>query len=176
MLEERIRQALKLVAEEERTSDYSEAPLKTIAVRKAISLSSLENGTCLDLGSEGYTRRELEAAGFEVEGINLSDGDMHDWVAHRKYNLIFARHVLEHSPFPLYMLLTLKEALENKGEMIVVVPEARGEWILKHPAHVSVLPKLQWEKLFTLAGFEIKKIESGSWTPEGHTELRYLLV
>lgn len=175
MLEELMRKALGLVTSEEAESSYSESESKSEAIRQAIALFSKETqGTCFDLGSEVYSKRLLKERFDNVYGYNLKDGDMHNYIPAGKSPAIFARHVLEHSPFPLYMLCLLREAL--KGEMVVVVPKPETEWVLNHPAHVSVLPKEQWEKLFKLSGFEIKKCIEGTWTKEGHVEYRYLLV
>jgi hypothetical protein len=174
MLAERIDKALRLVAEEERRSRYAPTLEKIAAIREAASMFT-KKGSLLDIGGCEYSVGTLIEIGFHATMTNIHEGhEMHD-ITGGDFDCVFMRHTLEHSPFPLYMLLTVHECLKDGGEAVVVVPEPKGDWVMTHDAHVSVLHKETWEKLFRMAGFSITKQEDGTWTKTGETEWRYLL-
>lgn len=130
----------------------------------------------LDLGGLPYSKDVLSDMGFNVRIENLKIGcEMHDWEPNRTFDGVFCRHVLEHSPFPLYMLISIHEWLKEGGQAIIVVPKAESDFVFNHPSHVSVLPKEQWLRLFGFAGFDVLVQEDGTWTKEGHVEHRFLL-
>jgi SAM-dependent methyltransferase len=170
-----MEKAFALVAEEESRGRYLPTVEKTEAVSAALAMLPA-GGRLLDLGSVAYTLALAKAAGFDAVGWNLSDGDMHGALFPQgHFDAILARHVIEHSAFPLYLLLSLHRSLKDGGHMAAVVPFPETDWVLKHPAHVSVLPKEQWERLFMLSGFSVVRFMEGTWTKEKHREMRFLL-
>ena len=175
MLPGRIAEALRLVAEEEMQSTYSPTKEKDRAIKEASQMFT-HKGKTLDLGGCGYSNLLLSKLGFEVVQLSLHSGkDMHEMTETDEYDCIFCRHTLEHSPFPLYMALTIRDALKKGGEAVIVVPQPETDWVMEHRAHVSVLHREQWRKIFTLAGLTIIDEEPGIWTVGKHVEHRFLL-
>lgn len=105
---------------------------------------------------------KAKAAGKNVFEMDMSFLSFPD----RSFDLIFARHVLEHSPMPL---LTLMEWHRVSGQWLCVIlpnPEAYS-WIGLQ--HYSVLHPNQAEFLLDRAGWHI------IWTDFSNTtELRYM--
>jgi ubiquinone/menaquinone biosynthesis C-methylase UbiE len=70
----------------------------------------------------------------------------------RSFDLIFARHVLEHSPMPLLTLMEWRRV--SRKWLILVVPSlATFEWYGQN--HYYVLLAQQWTGLIERAGWEI---------------------
>ena len=68
------------------------------------------------------------------------------------FDLIFARHVLEHSPFPLITLMEWRRVC--KGYLLLVVP-APDYWGYCGRNHYHVMEKLQIKCLLNRAGWDI---------------------
>ncbi len=71
----------------------------------------------------------------------------------KSYDLIFARHVLEHSPFPLLSLMEWRRVC-NDGFLLLVMPSPEF-WGWRGKNHYSVMEKDQLEWLLNRAGWEI---------------------
>lgn len=72
------------------------------------------------------------------------------------FDLIFARHVLEHSIFPFFTLTEFHRALKPGGGLYVEVPAPDS--ICDHeanPNHYSVMGGKMWQALFKRAGFTL---------------------
>lgn len=109
----------------------------------------------LDLGGESFYQEFFPP----MEQMNLPN-DMHDLNHWEVYDAVVAMHVLEHSPFPLLVLLNIRQALKPDGFMYVAVPRP-VEPFLSMPSHFTVLDRLGWVKLFGHAGFHVKHAEEG---------------
>lgn len=68
-----------------------------------------------------------------------------------KADLVYARHVLEHSPFPA---LALADWRDIAPLLIVVVPTPTDE-ALAHRGHLSVLAEYNWIRLFRFVGLKV---------------------
>ncbi len=68
------------------------------------------------------------------------------------FDLIFARHVLEHSPFPLISLMEWRRVCKD-GFLLLIVP-APGYWGYSGRNHYHVMNKPQIERLLKRAGWE----------------------
>ncbi len=93
-----------------------------------------------------------QAKGYDVRLMDQSFLEFED----KKFNLIWARHVLEHSIMPYFTLLELKRVLADDGFIYVEVPAP--DTIFNHqdnPFHFSTLPKSLWKALMNQAGFDI---------------------
>lgn len=70
------------------------------------------------------------------------------------FDILWARHVLEHSPFPLFTLEGFRRVLKPGGVLYVEVPApdtvSHHE---KNPNHYSVFCKASWMALFERSGF-----------------------
>ena len=82
----------------------------------------------------------------EMDQNNLDFPDDH-------FDLVFARHVLEHSPIPLFTLFEYRRVLRRGGWVYVEVPApdtfAHHEWNVNH---YSVFTPSVWLALFHKAG------------------------
>lgn len=86
------------------------------------------------------------------------DADMHALpFGAAAFDLVWARHVLEHSPVPLYVLSEIRRLLKPGGILYAEVPypdtECHHE---RNPNHYSVLGMSAWESLFGRQGFGIE--------------------
>lgn len=80
--------------------------------------------------------------------------DMHfSGLPDKSYDLVAARHSLEHSPMPLLLLMEMRR-IAKKYALIILpshTPRMQTTWV----DHYSVFDQIMWEKLFTVAGWEI---------------------
>ncbi|KAF0112789.1 MAG: type 11 methyltransferase [Rhodospirillaceae bacterium] len=72
------------------------------------------------------------------------------------FDLVWCRHALEHSAFPLFTLAEIHRVLRPQGLVYVEVPApdtaCHHE---RNPNHYSVLSKDMWLSLFGKAGFDV---------------------
>ena len=89
--------------------------------------------------------------------------------------LVWCRHVVEHSPFPLFTLCRLYELTADNGWciMVSVVPP----YMLTINGHYSVLSHEQWAAMIRQVGFTIKDLVDRPFEPNGiiGLEQRWLL-
>jgi 2-polyprenyl-3-methyl-5-hydroxy-6-metoxy-1,4-benzoquinol methylase len=133
----------------------------------------------LDIGcGQGVALEEFDKRGFNAVGTGINEvdmnvcrekdlavvrADMHEDWTEKQFDLIWARHVLEHSPIPLYVLNLLRERLAPEGVLYIEVPapgtDARHE---TNQNHYSVLTGQAWTSLINKAGmkwFESRTLE-----------------
>ncbi len=135
----------------------------------------------LDVGcGQGVALREFEGRGYNAIGTGVNDedlercrdnghavikADMHQNGIKTTFDLIWARHVLEHSPIPLYVLRLLRERLNPNGVLYVEVPmpdtDAHHE---QNANHYTVLTANGWAWLLIKAGYKIIDARSLSLT------------
>jgi hypothetical protein len=127
----------------------------------------------------------LKSWGKTTFGVTLKDEvvnhptireDMHFTnLPDTSYDLVIARHVLEHSYMPLILLMEMRRVAIKYA--LVVVPTSDKKMI-EWPNHYSVLPKENWEHLFKLSRWEVLKFEEAPYCFEPEytfIEYRYLL-
>lgn len=149
----------------------------------------IPEGRVLDIGcGQGFCKPLFEAIGHEWHGVALgkdyeiihakypglvSESDMHDLdVPYTSFSLIFARHVLEHSPFPV---IALREWGEATDTAIVVVPK-QSLFADEIAGHLSVFRSCTWRKYFEFTGWTVEKHKTVFYKhhrPSG--EFRFLL-
>lgn len=124
----------------------------------------------LDIGcGQGDALERFLALGHRASGIGLGgdvalcrarglpvlEMDQSDLAfADGSFDLLWARHVLEHSLFPFFTLSEYRRVLRPAGTVYVEVPAP--ETASRHednPNHYSVLGRRMWLALFTRAGF-----------------------
>jgi SAM-dependent methyltransferase len=132
----------------------------------------------LDLGcGPGYFLNEMKERGYtNLVGATLSPGDtkiceanghtvkqydmsflpVKDGYIDESVDLIFARHALEHSPFPILTLIEWNRVLKQGGKLYIELPQPdndrRHEW---NSNHYSILGASQWAALLVRTGFTI---------------------
>jgi SAM-dependent methyltransferase len=105
------------------------------------------------------------AKGLNVVEMDLSFLDFED----DRFDLVWCRHALEHSVFPLFTLSEMHRVLKPGGVLYVEVPApdtACGHQT--NPNHYSVLGKSMWIELIRRTGFpEISAADLNFSTPRG---------
>lgn len=144
----------------------------------------------LDVGcGQGQFAKAFDAVGLSWEGVTLgtdadicramglkvykADFSFLSFLVDSSYDLVFARHSLEHSPFPV---LTLMEWFRvSKKYLIVVLPNPQGEISESHVGaykgrnHYSVMNNLHFLWLAQRAGWELVREDWNKF------EMRFLL-
>ncbi len=91
-------------------------------------------------------------SGYEVYQMDQSFLQFND----NEFDLIWARHVLEHSIFPYYTLHEYKRVLKKSGLIYIEVPAAGFDAVHENnPNHYSVLTKTMWRSLFNKSEFKV---------------------
>jgi len=127
----------------------------------------------LDAGcGMGPALEKFRSLGIEAEGITMSQ-DETEYLSERKFlvhrmdfsfpkfephsfDFVWARHILEHSPFPYFTLNQFNLILKNESLLYIEVPQANSPF--KHESnynHYSVLGREMLESLIERSGFEI---------------------
>lgn len=119
-----------------------------------------DGGTFLDVGcGTGWLREHTGKLGWTYTGMSLQDGadvygDMH-FTNPGQYDVVFCRHMLEHSPMPMLAVTKLYEFTKPGGWCIVVTPTP--PYYVDWPQHFSTLPRAGWTALFKRLGFSIEQ-------------------
>ena len=103
--------------------------------------------------STGLTNNKQEAVNGKINlGVQIYVGDMHNFNSPKKYDVIFASNVLEHSVAPFLALLHWRKLLKQDGWLILVMPSK--EWLSEY-YHFSVFTHSQTKDLLFKAGFDL---------------------
>ena len=113
----------------------------------------------ITLGEEDLA--ECRTRGYTVARMDQSfldfDNDLFD--------VVWARHVVEHSVFPLFTLHGFSKVLKPGGILYLEVPapdtDCHHE---RNPNHYSVLTQSAWISLLQRAGFTVIEVETYSFT------------
>jgi len=102
---------------------------------------------------EGVTLGEEDLAVCRAKGLAVQRADM-SFLPYggEEFDLIFARHVLEHSPAPL---LTLMEWHRVSHQWLCVIVPSLSAFGAGGRNHYCVLLPDQWETLFARAGWHV---------------------
>ena len=103
-----------------------------------ITLNATDAAVCQDLG-------------FDVRVMDQSFLDFED----NSFDLVWARHVIEHSFMPLYTLTEFRRVLRSGGILYMEVPAPDTLLHEQNPNHYSVLGKEMWCSLLERTGFAI---------------------
>ena len=115
--------------------------------------------------------KDIKAIGIGVDradlaqcisfGYRVHEMDMHDLqFSDRTFGLVWARHVLEHSPFPLLALSEFRRVLIPGGCLYIEVPAP--DTCAHHESnanHYSVFGDKAWQFIFDKAGFKLVGIK-----------------
>ena len=122
-----------------------------VALRKFAEHGAIARGLTF-----GEDYEECKRQGFDVEQMDMSFLEFAD----ESFDLVWARHSLEHSLFPYFTLHVLHAALKHGGMLYVEVPAP--DTSANHQQnrnHYSCLTRSSWLSLFKRTGFEI--VEDG---------------
>jgi SAM-dependent methyltransferase len=97
-----------------------------------------------------------ESKGHTVKGYDLSFLPVADGYVDESVDLIFCRHALEHSPFPMITLIEYNRVLKQDAKIYIELPQPdcdrRHEWNLNH---YSIFGANQIAALLDRAGFTV---------------------
>lgn len=146
-----------------------------------------------DIGSgQGYALKLFTEAGHAPIGLTVNDADLETCNGYQVYkcdmhdigrlverfgtaDVIFARHVLEHSVAPFFALHEFYEALRPNGLLYVEVPAPNTSCHhdTNNENHYSVLGNRAWDSLIQRSGFRVEPGQALTWkldTPAGPDE------
>jgi SAM-dependent methyltransferase len=122
----------------------------------------------LDLGcGEGFCQPDFEKFGYEYTGVCLQRDFYNAREKGRNvfqmdfsflpfedssYDLLFSRHSLEHSPFPIITLMEWYRVCKQYLALVLPAPEYWGK---VGRNHYFVLERAQWISLFEVTGFDV---------------------
>lgn len=162
------------------TQTYPEVPQEPhrsvtgIMLDRVLSVSGLpKNGRILDVGcGQGPALDIIREKGFHATGITVNDEDLR--VCREKghevyrmeqsfldfgpgeFDLVWARHCVEHSVMPFFTLFGFNRVLKHGGYLYMEVPAP--DTICHHETnvnHYSVHTKSAWRSLLGRSGFQV---------------------
>lgn len=152
---------------------YPEPPMQThIGITDSMIGRIVDGGyirkgmLVLDVGAGwGYAYKQLSSLGCIVTAFDIQPGQdsegtdqsfMPGW--DNQFDLVWARHVLEHSPMPYFTLTEYNRVLRPGGFCYVEVPAPDTAMVHENnPNHYSVMGRCMWDHLMRRAGFEHEK-------------------
>jgi SAM-dependent methyltransferase len=171
-----MRAILAITNKEQRNFSHAQSPIKLQAKKFAADSIKrhITSGRLLDIGGEEFYHHHFSQ--FEITTWNLPTHDMHNIdLESIKFDVILAMHVLEHSPFPLYVLFEIRDVIKQDGLVYIAVPECNRRFNKPRFNHWTVLRPEMWEKLIKTAGFSIlEKSKARFGDRKTHVEYRYL--
>jgi len=125
---------------------------------------------CLGITWQGVTLGAYDIAVCRRKGLDVIEADIH-WIPaqNESFDLIFARHIAEHSPMPLF---ALKEWYRvSRKFLLLVVPRVphfcRAANGRHHPNHPSAgVSREGWLYLAEEAGWKLEDEQHISWQIE----------
>ena len=108
---------------------------------------------CTNISGLTLSKEDADAArdrGFDVveEDMSFQSAD------NATYDVLFARHSLEHSPYPLLTLLEFYRILKPGGIVYVEMPSPQCTRLLEeYDNHYAIMGPRQWQALMKRAGF-----------------------
>jgi SAM-dependent methyltransferase len=137
-----------------------------------VKLRLPSTGSVLDVGcANGFAMKMFMADGWWVTGLttniyDIDDPNLQNMALERdmhqigtfssKFDLIWARHVMEHSPVPLFLLQEMKKVLATSGFVYIEVPSPSTPCLhWTNANHYSCFSREGWQGLINKAGFEV---------------------
>lgn len=104
---------------------------------------------------EGLTFDKDDAVSVEERGFKVHQVDFNFTGWESKWDAVWMRHVLEHSPFPFFTIYQLNKMIKPGGILYVEMPKPEGSpRNLEHwPNHYSIMGVPMYKSLFERAGF-----------------------
>ena len=108
---------------------------------------------CTDVSGLTLSKEDADAA--RARGFNVVEEDMSfQSAADAAYDVLFARHSLEHSPYPLLTLLEFNRILKSGGIAYIEMPSPQCTRALEeYDNHYAIMGPRQWRALMNRAGF-----------------------
>ncbi len=129
----------------------------------------------------GITTNTADLRACEANGHEVYAEDMHklpDSFERYPFDCIWARHVLEHSVIPFFVLHEFARVLKPRGILYVEVPgpgtSSRHE--SHNPNHYSVMGEDMWASLIQRAGFEILEVREINLTTAAGPDIYFSII
>jgi hypothetical protein len=154
-------EALRVAASRQAGTGLKRNAAKEKAKRRAAAIIHTQGGSgeAVDIGGHDWYAPLFAQKGITLERWDLPR-DMHD--VEGKWGGAVAMHTLEHSPFPLQVLIALRSCLPPWGWLYVSAPHPTRKWVLHEP-HFTVLTPDGWQRLARDAGFVCMFRETGKF-------------
>jgi len=169
-----IQDLLQRVSLLEQKKIYAEYPEKTESKKISIGMFPPEVRSVLEIGGDEMSASIFAERGIERDNFGLhidQNDDMHTMSYLSMYDGVYARHVLEHSPFPLLAMQNIFNAVRDGGWVVIVVPVPGTAFVDNWDTHMSVMLQGQWRRIFTLVGFKTMDTVERDWTPSPNGEM-----
>ena len=142
------------------------AKVLDVGVGNALALTAFRDGGCQPVGvGFGDEAENSRAEGFEVVEADMSFLNL----PNKTFDVVWCRHVIEHSIFPYFTLSEMFRLLKTGGVFYMELPAPGTS--CKHetnPNHYSVLTKEMWLSLLHRIGFtEIRQNDISFNVPAG---------
>jgi len=148
------------------------------AIKAFVEPKKQEIKNVLDVGcGQGPALEEFNILGLEAIGITLDDGDLNicrekGYLVEKQdmnfltfqdesFDLVWARHCLEHSPMPMITLLEFERVVTPGGYVYIEVPQDDSVHV-DNLNHYSMLSDRAWQSLIRRT--KLKLLYRGQWT------------
>ena len=125
---------------------------------QGVALAPFKQRGCI---ATGVTLNDTDVAfcraqGFDVHKMDQSFLEFGD----ASFDLVWARHVVEHSIMPYYTLTEFRRVLRPGGFLYLEVPGINTLGHERNPNHYSVLGQEMWLALLERSGFQVMETMS----------------
>ena len=128
----------------------------------------------------GITTNTADLRACEANGHEVYAEDMHklpDSFERYPFDCVWARHVLEHSVIPFFVLHEFARVLKPGGILYAEMPSPGTDCLHEtNPNHYSVLTCGMWLQLITRAGFEILEVREINITTDAGPDIYHSII
>ena len=142
----------------------SNSKVLDIGCGDGFALEIFHDKGCVPLGvSFGEDAKKARERGFEIIESDMSFLDFDECF----FDVIWCRHVLEHSVFPYFTLCEIYRFLKPGGIFYIEVPAPETSSAHEtNPNHYSVFSKKMWESLISRSGLKVMRSNTISFRSE----------
>lgn len=141
---------------------------------EALEIGAGRGGLSILLATKGFKTTTIEPDENNIQHINDANLDItinncyfDQFETDKKFDIVFASHVLEHDLHPIEFIEKIRKLLNTNGTAFIEVPNADNPATLNisvhDEPHVTHFSRNSIESLFTRMGFKILKFDSVSY-------------
>jgi SAM-dependent methyltransferase len=134
-----------------------ESKILDIGCGPGVFLQAAKKEGYTDLVGVTLSKEDVEICkklGFQTLHDDMSDLSVDD----DSIDLVWCRHALEHSPYPLFTLYEFHRVLKDQALAFIEVPAPDNDRVFVHennPNHYSIMGERMWLALFYKSGFDV---------------------